>query len=171
MVHQPAIARGISRRALLLCAALALVCLALTACAGQDEEPPAPTATVVATSIEAAAFTDLGPVVWASDIDPVTSEPADRREVFSRDATVIYAVLQTGPLAAGTTLTATWTFNGQPIEGIDVTVTADEARGGGWVEFHLEWNGAALWPVGTLAVEVTASTGESSESSVEIEGT
>lgn len=140
-----------------------LLCLALTSCTGQAEGPSTSSATVVPTATQVAAATDLGAVVWASEIDPVTFEPVERREAFSRDEKHIHA--------AGTTLTAAWAFNSQPIEGTDVAVTADAARSAGWVEFHLEWNGAALWPVGTLAVEITASTGESTRSTVEIQGT
>jgi len=156
------------RRALILSTWLSPLCLALVGCAFGDERVEAPSATVVATSIERAAPTELGEVVWASDVDPATSGPVGQREAFSRDEDVIYAAVKTGSLAAGTTLTATWTFNGQPVEGIDVAVTADEARGAGWVEFHLEWNGATLWPVGTLGVTITASTGESTKGTVEI---
>lgn len=161
---------GSSRRTVIVCVVLAMLCVTLAGCAGQDDEPSTSTATVVPATEEASVTTELGPVVWASEIDPVTSAPVDRREAFSRDEKTIHALVETGPLAAGTTLTAAWTFNGQPIEGIDVTVTADEARGPGWAEFRLEWNGAALWPVGTLTVRITASTGESTEGSIEIEG-
>lgn len=158
-------------RVIILSIWIATLCLSLAGCAGGDDEVSAPVTTVASTSTEPAAPTELGEIVWASEIDPTTSEPAGRREAFSRDENVIYAVVRTGPLAEGTTLTATWTFNDQPVEGIDVAVKADEARGAGWVEFHLEWNGATLWPVGTLAVTITASTGESTESAVEIHAT
>lgn len=164
----PITCRRSLQRALILSAWLAPLCLALAGCATGDERVEAPSGTVVATSAEQAAPTELGEVVWASDVDPDTSEPVGQRETFARDDDVIYAVVRTGPLAAGTTLTATWTFNGQSVEGIEVAVTADEARGAGWVEFHLEWNGATLWPVGTLAITITASTGESTEGAVEI---
>lgn len=163
--------RGLSRHAKVTHAVLALLCLTLAGCAEQDGELATSPATVGPATDEASVTTELGPIVWASEIDPETSAPADRRETFSRDEKTIYALVETGPLAEGTTLTAAWSFNEQPIEGIDVTVTADEARGAGWVAFQLEWNGDTLWPTGILAVRVTASTGESAESSVEIEGT
>lgn len=162
---------GSSRRTVVVRAVLAMLCVPLAGCAGQADEPSTSTATVVPPTDGATVTTELGPIVWASEIDPVTSAPVDRREAFSRDEKTIHALVETGPLAAGTTLTAAWTFNGQPIEGIDVTVTTDEARGPGWADFRLEWNGAALWPVGTLTVRITASTGESIEGSIEIEGT
>ncbi len=171
MVDQPVTSSGRPRHALVVRAGLVLLCLALTSCTGQAEGPSTSSATVVPTSTQVAAATDLRAVVWASEIDPVTFEPVERREAFSRDEKHIHAVVETGPLAAGTTLTAAWAFNSQPIEGADVVVTADTARSAGWVEFHLDWNSAALWPVGTLAVEVTASTGESTRSTVEIQGT
>lgn len=158
-------------RALRMSAGIALLCLSLAGCAGGDDEVAAPVATVVPTLTDPTAPTELGAVIWASEIDPATSKPVGQREAFARDQDIIYAVVRTGPLAEGTTLTATWAFNGQPIEGIDVAVTAEEARGAGWVEFHLEWKGASLWPIGTLAVTITASSGESTEGTVEIRGT
>lgn len=169
MDDTPVTSRGARRHALVARAALVLLCLVLSGCGGREEGPS--TSTVVSTPTDVAATTDLGAVVWASEIDPVTSEPIERRETFSRDEQDIYAVVETGPLAAGTTLTAAWAFNSQPIEGIDVTLSADAARSAGWVEFRLEWTGVALWPVGTLEVEITASTGESIRGMVEIRGT
>ncbi len=151
-------------------AGLVLLCLLLNSCSWREEAPSTSSATVVPTSTQVAT-TDLGEVVWASEVDPTTSAPIERREAFSRDEKRVYAVLETGPLAAGTTLTATWAFNTQPIDGRDVTLDTDTARSAGWVEFHLEWTDTALWPVGVLAVEITASSGESTRGTVEIQGT
>lgn len=152
---------------------LATLCLALTGCIGEGDgaSTVATEGTVVPTASDNPVRTELGAIVWTSGIDPETAEPIDRREAFARDVQTIYAAVETGPLAAGTTLTATWAFNGQPIQGADVTVTAEESISRGWVEFHLDWSGATLWPVGTLSVEISASTGESTTSSVEIQGT
>ena len=151
-------------------AGLVLLCLLLNSCNWREEAQSTSSATVVPTSTQVAT-TDLGEVVWASEVDPTTSAPIERREAFSRDEKRVYAVLETGPLAAGTTLTATWAFNTQPIDGRDVTLDTDTARSAGWVEFHLEWTDTALWPVGVLAVEITASSGESTRGTVEIQGT
>lgn len=170
LVDQPVISRKALRHALVARAGLVLCCLVLTSCGGQGEGPST-SVTVVPTPTLVVAPTELGAVVWSRKIDPVTSEPVERREAFSRDEKDMYAVIETGPLAAGTRLTATWAFNSQPIEGVEVELTADVARSAGWVAFHLEWNGTGLWPAGTLAVEITASTGESTRSSVEIQGT
>lgn len=175
MVDRPDTPRGASRHAsvarTVVDLPLVLLCLVLAGCSGQAEGPSPSSPTVAPTTTEVAAATELGAVIWASEIDPVTSEPVARRDAFSRDEKHIYAVVETGPLAAGTTLTATWAFNAQAIEGVEVTVTADAARGAGWVEFHLEWSGAGLWPAGMLSVEITASTGESTRSTIEIQGT
>lgn len=152
-------------------AGLVLLCLMLAGCSGQGGAPSTSSTMVVPTSTQAAVTTDLGEVVWASEIDPITSVPLERREAFSRDEKRVYAVLETGPLAAGTTLTATWAFNSQPIDGRDVILRTGTAQSAGWVEFHLEWTDTALWPVRTLGVEITASTGESTRGMVEIQNT
>lgn len=170
MVYQAVTFRGSFRPALVARAGLVLLCLVLTGCSWQEEAPSTSGATVVPTSTRAVVTTDLGEVVWASEIDPTTSAPIDRREAFPRDHKRVYAVLETGQLAAGTTLTAAWAFNSQPIDGKDVTLSTDTARSAGWVEFHLEWTDTALWPVGILAVEITASSGESTRGTVEIQG-
>lgn len=152
-------------------AGLVLLCLALVGCSGRPEEASTPDSTVLPDSTAATEPTDLGDIVWAGEVDPITSEPVDRRDAFSRADPRVYAVVKTGPLAAGTTLTATWTFNGQPISGTNVVLSADSALTAGWVEFHLEWNGLGLWPIGNLAVEITASSGESVRGTVEIRST
>lgn len=171
LVEQPVRSRRASRFRYLAPAGLMLLCLALISCDGGQGGASTLDATSDPASIEGTAPTELGDVVWASEIDPISFEPVERRETFSRDVSRVYAVVKTGPLAAGTTLTAAWAFNGQPVEGIDVALHVDAARNAGWVEFHLDWNGAALWPVGNLAVEITASSGESIGSTVEIRGT
>jgi hypothetical protein len=154
--------------------ALILLCLALlvaaTACSGDGAGQtttavtPEPTATAVPPI-------DLEHIVWAGSVDPETSAPVDRRDAFPRDADVIHAVVRTGPLPAGITLTARWSFNGQPVEGATPMVTATDGREAGWIEFHLEWTGGGLWPVGTLGVNVSATTGEAISGTVEIAGT
>lgn len=155
--------------------ATVLLCLVLvagaSACSGDDSEGQSPTEEPPSPTAAPAPATELGEIVWAGAVDPASSAPVDRRDAFPRDATVIHAVVRTGPLAADTSLTARWSFNGQPIEGADATVTATGPRDAGWFEFHLEWTGSGLWPVGTLGIDVTASTGESITSEVTIEGT
>lgn len=131
-----------------------------------------PTATPLAVSETAVATEQavrLRPVVWTTGIDPDTGEPTDRVEVFPRDTDRIYAALEVMNMPEGGTLAATWEINGQPVEGLESTIRIDAAQPAGWAEFHLDWEGQTMWPVGTLRITIASSTGETVESSVEIE--
>ena len=123
---------------------------------------PIPTATVVLPPLE------LGPVVWTTGIEAATGEPVDRVDSFPRDAVTIYAAVEARNLPAGSSLTATWGINGQPVEALSTTVTIEQARRAGWVEFRLEWAGETRWPVGTLTIRISANTGETVEGTVRI---
>jgi hypothetical protein len=77
--------------------------------------------------------------------------------VIPPDAQAIYAVFPIERLPAGTRLEASWTFNGTPLEGFDLDVTAPRDQLQGWLEFHLERTGADPWPDGEYAVSLTSS--------------
>lgn len=121
---------------------------------------PEPTATMAP---EAA----LGDVIWSTALGD-DGAPDGTLESFSREDQVIHASVEVANLAGGETLTATWTINGTEIEGMESTVSIDQATTSGWATFSLTWNGAALWPTGTLGVRITASNGASASSEIQI---
>lgn len=138
--------------------------LALGACQG-DEGPGSTPAPSAVREMPPVLFRS---VVWTTAVDPATGQPADRIEVFPRDTKRIIAAVEVMNLPAGGALTATWTMNGRPVEGLDSTIRVDRAQPSGWAEFHLDWAGPTMWPVGTLTILITSSTGETVESSVRI---
>ncbi len=143
--------------------------LMLSACGGNgatDPTPP-PSAIPSTTDVRQPPLV-LGSVVWTTGIDATTGEPVDRVETFPRDAVSIHAALEVGNLPAGSILTAAWEINGSPIEALESTITVDQARSLGWVEFRLDWVGEARWPVGTLTIRITANTGETVEGEARI---
>ena len=79
--------------------------------------------------------------------------------------------MQIEAVPAGERLTATWSLDGVAIDGINATVTIDEASGQGWVSFSLMWEGEALWPVGVLGVTISAESGATASGEIQIEST
>lgn len=150
--------------------ALIIAASLLTACGGGDgpESTPAPEATdVPEPTATLAPDASLGEVTWSTALGD-DGAPEGELESFSREAEVIHASVEVANLAGGETLTATWTINGTEIEGMTSTVTIDQATASGWASFSLTWNGAALWPTGTLGVIITASNGMSASGEIQI---
>lgn len=131
--------------------------------------PPPATTEITASVPEDAGGLDLRPIVWTDTVDGATGEPGSRLEVVPRDTTLIHATVETGSIPAGTTFEAVWSFNDEVIPELTTTLEVAEPRRAGWIGFDLTWTGATYWPQGTLSVEITASTGESVRSSVEIQ--
>lgn len=154
-------------RRLSLLVALAIVSLLLVSCQGGANTDPTATPPVVSEPPEQPVRFE--PVVWTTGIDPGTGEPIDRVEAFPRDTVTIYAAVEVINLPDGATLSATWEINGRPVEGLQARIAVDRAQPAGRAEFHLDWNGRTLWPVGTLRIVITSSTGQSIEGSVWIE--
>ena len=143
----------------------ALLATLFAGCAGDDPQPSAlsgqssPTASssIVATPAGTpVAPVELGKVVWAERIDPVTGEPRATVEAFPADVETIYALAPVRSAPAGSVVSATWALNGTPIKGAEQQVRIDQDVTGGWVAFHLTWTGDGGWPPGTLSVALTA---------------
>jgi len=152
-------------------ALLALVSTLLVGCSigGSSEGEPEVT---VAPTIEPTAepVTRFGEVTWATAVED-TGAPAEDLEAFPRDTETIHAVVPVENAPAGETITARWSMDGVTIDAIDATVTIDEATQAGWVTFALTWEGDALWPVGTLGVDITAASGATVRGEIQIEST
>jgi len=97
-----------------------------------------------------------GAVVWATVIDPTTKEPRERVAAFRPDARTIYAAVPLARLEPGTTLTASWTYNRTPLEGMVGSVTAPpgETARDLWVAFGIARQTEEPWPAGIYAIVV-----------------
>jgi hypothetical protein len=148
-----------------------LLVLLLAACGSGSSQAPNATSTtqpfvpsVAASAANAATTPDAqrvsstpvvqGVVVWSTDADPVTGAPGSAVAEVPQSAVTIHASLQTESLSAGTTVTADWTIDGTPIPGVTKKLTVDQARGAGWIEFHLDWTGTGTWPRGALGIAI-----------------
>jgi hypothetical protein len=74
---------------------------------------------------------------------------------FDVTASVIYAAVPVTAAPLGATLSADWTFNTTPIQGVAASVQLPEVRAASiWVEFHLERQSEEDWPDGPYTVTV-----------------
>jgi hypothetical protein len=84
---------------------------------------------------------------------------------------MIHAIVEVESVPAGEQLTATWSIDGTPVDAIATTATIDTATASGTVSFALAWEGEAFWPVGTLGVTITASSGATTAGEIQIVST
>jgi hypothetical protein len=110
-----------------------------------------PTATAAAFRSDRA---ELAQVVWATTIDPRTKAPTTIVTEFLTDTPIIYAVVPIGQIAAGTELTASWTYNHTPLDGFLSTVTAERDATEIWAEFHIALTSAEPWPEGSYQINI-----------------
>ncbi len=97
---------------------------------------------------------ELGPIVWTAMVDPATLAPIQPVETFPIDASTIYAAVPVLHIEPGTVVTASWTYNGTPINGVGSTYTAPEQAEGVWLEFHLARTGSETWPDGIFTITI-----------------
>lgn len=123
--------------------------------------------------------TTIGRIVWSDAVDPATQAPTEPLETIPDDSAEIYAALPLTSVAAGTTISATWTYNGEPIETLASSVTATAAATDTWVAFRLDRVDPATpvprsesdWPDGEYGIVVTVDGQAVHEATVTIEET
>jgi hypothetical protein len=134
-------------------------CLLLAACGGDgstaDPTPIATVAPTLETTHQAVVPLEIADPVWASGIDPADGSPLDTLEWVATDTDAIYAVFETGPIAAGTAFDVSWTMNDVVVPGLDPTLQIRADTPSGWIEFHLERTSELPWPSGMLAIELS----------------
>lgn len=156
---------GTAVRRLLGAACLSLVCAILTGCGGElrlvppaspspqvmSEEPAGDRATPVSTAVA----TRLGPIIWATAIDPATSAPIEPVASYRPAAPRIIAVMQTVGLSAGSIVEATWEYNDTSLDAFSTRLVPASSASESWISFHIERNPDVPWPVGTYEVSVS----------------
>ena len=98
---------------------------------------------------------EIGPIAWATAIDPTTKAPHGVVPSFAADDRRLYAVMKVIRLSKGTSIAATWSYNGAPLDGFLRTIKADRDLRGAWLEFHIDLGDADAWPAGIYAIAVT----------------
>lgn len=148
---------------LVIVAILAL--LVLVACGSGDEAEPTPHA--VTPTAPPQPMT-LGDVVWTTEVDPTTQEPADEVRRYPNNAPAIIAAVPIGSVPAGAEITATWAIDGTEVPQATTRVVAEAAVEEGWVSFRFTRNPDRLFPLGVLSVTVSGPMGETTAGEVEI---
>ena len=125
-------------------------------------------ASAVATPVSTAVATRVGPIVWASAIDPVTSAPIEPVLSYPADAPRIIAVMQTFALSAGSVVEATWEYNNTSLDAFSTSLVPPSGTAQSWISFHIERKPDVPWPVGTYEVSVSLNGTSVQQASVEV---
>lgn len=136
----------------------------------QPPGPPVAPTPGGTTAVFRSGSTELGPVVWASAVDPSTKAPRTRVEVFPAGAPVLHAALPALHLTRGTSVSASWSYNGTPLDVAPSQVVAERDERETWVEFHLPQSAGRPWPAGVYAIEVQVDGQPAQTAAVLVEG-
>ncbi len=121
--------------------------------------------------------TTIGTIVWASEVDPATQAPAGALETIPDNVAEIYAALPLTSIAAGSVVSASWSYNGVPLDTLTSAVTASTATTDTWVAFRLDRVDSGTpaprsdedWPDGEYGVVITVDGQVVQESTVTVE--
>ncbi len=122
--------------------------------------------------------TTIGEVVWTAGVDPATQAPAEPLGTIPDDIPEIYATLPLTSIAAGTVISASWSYNGVPLDTLTASVTASTSTVDTWVAFRLdrvedpatpEPRSEVDWPDGEYGVVITVDGQVVQESTVTVE--
>ncbi|MGE3797093.1 MAG: hypothetical protein AB7G88_04555 [Thermomicrobiales bacterium] len=146
------------RRALLRGGVLFFIGLAVTGCVvGSDDDPSAGTSVEEGNSggVAVTGPPVLGPVVWSQSVESGTNEPVSPVSSFPDSAPVIFAVFPVERLSSGIVIRASWTFDGEALDGVGAELAVTRDQIGGWLEFHLERTSEDPWPDGEYGIALT----------------
>ena len=123
---------------------------------------------VVATPVSTAVATKVGPIVWATAVDPATGAPNQPVASYRSDAPQIIAVMQTSDLAAGSTVDATWEYNNTSLDAFATRLVPAASAAESWINFHIERSPDVPWPAGTYQVTVSLNGATVQQGSIEV---
>jgi len=157
---------------------LAFVCAMLVSCGGElrlvPPAGPSPEVTAlvpagaVATPVSTAVATKVGPIVWATAIDPATGAPIEPVTSYRPDAPQIIAVMQTSGLSAGSAVEATWEYNNTSLDAFSTRLVPAASTEESWISFHIECSPDVPWPAGTYQVMVSLDGTTVQQGSIEV---
>ena len=110
----------------------------------------------------------IGPIVWATETDPVTHAPIDLVSSYRPDAPRIVAAVQTQELAAGSVVEATWEYNDTALDAFTTRLVPTESGAERWLSFHIARDPEVPWPVGTYEVTVSLGGTPMQQSAVDV---
>lgn len=108
-------------------------------------------------------------LTWTSAVDETTGEPVDEVAAYTTTAPGIVAVVEASNVPAGTTFTASWTIDGQEVPEAEMRTTVGQDMTTAYVAFRFLRAEDRYFPLGELAVTVTAGSGETISGAVEIQ--
>lgn len=117
--------------------------------------PPIPPTPGGSTAPFRSAVAEVGPIVWALEVDPRTKAPRVAVESFLAEAATLHAALPVARVEPGAVVEAAWSYNGTPLDGTVTEVVVDRTARGAWLEFHLSRRDETAWPDGIYAVRIS----------------
>ncbi len=161
-------------------AVVAISCALLVSCGGEPQLVPPASLTPVptfeipvvplATPARADILPQVGDIVWAAAIDPVTSAPTDPVSSYLPEAPQIIAAAPAHSLPAGSRVKATWEYNDTSLDAFATELVPTDTIEETWVAFHLDRDPNVPWPVGVYEVTVSLEGTVIQRAAVEVTG-
>lgn len=108
------------------------------------------------------------PPIWTDAVDQSTGQPARQRTTFSADASRIIAAINVEHVPAGTTFSASWTIDAQPVPEAAMQAQVQSAGFSGWLTFAFTRDADQYFPLGKLHVTIQAAGSVVAEGDVDI---
>jgi hypothetical protein len=118
--------------------------------------------------VSTAVATVVGPIVWATAIDPATGAPIEPVTSYRADAPQIIAVMHTSGLTAGSAVEANWEYNNTTLDAFSTRLAPAANTAENWISFHIERSPDVPWPVGTYQVTVSLNGATMQQGSIEV---
>lgn len=118
------------------------------------EGPPTPPTPSGSPAPFRSAVADIGPIVWATEVDPRTNAPLQTVSTFPLDAPTIVAAVPVARWEPAAVVSAEWSYNGTPLDAFATTVRVDSATRDVWIAFRLGKQPEASWPDGVYAISL-----------------
>lgn len=128
-------------------------------------QPATPRAAVTATPTPQPA--GLGDIRWSGE-EVTTATPVAGPTQLTTDVPRIIANVPAYSLAAGSQVSAAWSYNDTSLDAFATTLTIDQLQAEQWLAFQLSRNAETPWPAGVYQITISLNGQAAQTSSIEV---
>lgn len=109
----------------------------------------------------------LGDIRWSGE-EATTATPAAGPTQLTTDVPRIIANVPAYSLAAGSQVSAAWSYNDTSLDAFATTLTIDQLQSEQWLAFQLSRSADTPWPVGVYQITISLNGQAAQTSSIEV---